>query len=47
MQELKAVEAEDKKFIGSTAGNALMFAADFKHAIAKPDLDRLITLLRK
>ena len=46
VQEQKAVEADDKKFIGSTAGNALVFAADLKHAIAKPDLDRLIRLLR-
>ena len=44
--ERKAVEAEDKKFIGSTARNALVFAADLKHAIAKPDLDRLTRLLR-
>ena len=44
--ERKAVEAEDKKFIGSTARNALVFAADLKHAIAQPDLDRLTKLLR-
>ena len=46
VQELKAVEAEDKKFVGSSARNALVFAADLKHAIAKPDLDRLTSLLR-
>ena len=47
VQELKAVEAKDQKFIGSTAGNALIFAADMKHAISKPDLERLVTLLHK
>ena len=47
VQELKSVEAKDQKFIGSTAGNALVFSAEMKHAIAKPDLDRLVRLLHK
>ena len=47
VQELKAIEAKDKKFVGSTAGNALVFPADMKHTIAKPDLDRLVKLLHK
>ena len=47
VQELKAVEAKVQKFVGSTAANALVFSADMKHAIAKPDLNRLVRLLHK
>ena len=47
VQEFKAIEAKDPKFVGITAGNALVFPADMKHAIPKPDLDRLVRLLLK
>ena len=45
VQEFKAIEAKDHKFVAITAGNALVFSADMKHAIPKPDLDRLLRLL--
>ena len=47
IQEFKAIEAKDPKFVGITAGNALVFSADTKTAIPKPDLDRLVSLLHK
>ena len=47
VQEFKAIEAKDPKFVVVTAGNALVFSADPKTAIPKPDLDRLVRLLHK